>query len=1338
MKNKTQDELLEEISKLKSEITALKDQVKSIPEITKGLSDLANKEHLFRSLIKNINEALFEIDSNGIFRFISQQIEQIVGFTPEEIIGKPFAYFVGNNVEIINQRIDLIKEQKVLTSDYLLPKKEGGHVWVRISSQAVIENNKPERIFGTIIDITEKKESEIQLLRLFKAVEQTTVSIVITDLDANIVYANPKATETTGYELHELLGKNPRVLKSGETSLEEYQDLWNKITQGKVWEGVFHNKRKDGSLYWEFSKISPVINDKGEIINYIAIKEDISARKEAEMALVVSEKRLNQSQVLAKMGSFDLDIINRVSYWSNNIFNLYQIDPKQVTPSMEYLFQNRFLPEDVPTLREKMADVLRNPKAENFDFRIKLPDGSIRWFNNNLIPVYKDGVVVSLEGTNQDITEKKLAEEVIKRQFAEMHATLLAIPDLVFVINSQGDFLEFYSNKPNNFLVQPKIIIGSNLKDVFNEEISSFHLQKVEECIKKQSLVTYEYELVTDKGTNIFEARLSPINLEKVIVLSRNVTHEKGHLELIKKLSMAVNQSPVITLITDLEGNIEYVNPVFEKITGYSVEDVKDGNVELLKSEKTPRSVYYTMWKTLKSGGSWHGELLNKRKDGNEYWEDIFVTPIFNAENKITNYLAIKQDINSRKLAEIKINELNQSLENKVIERTSQLDEINQTLKLEMAEKEIIEYALIKSEEKYRSVIENIKEVVFITDTHGNWTFLNNSWTELTGFEIDESLGKVFIDYLHPDDRQTNWDLFKPLIEREKEYCRHEIRYLTREGGFKWVEVFARLGLTENNEILGTYGTLLDITERKLAEDLIKHQKDRLSYTLEGANLGTWEYNAQTNETRFNEKWAKMIGYTLEEVSQLSLKSILALYHPEDIVYGCKAMRDHLNGLTHNFTSEMRIKHKDGHWIWVTDNGKIISYSPDQKPEWLYGVHEDITQRKMAELEIHKAREDAESANMAKSEFLSRMSHELRTPLNSILGFAQLLEMGNINQAQEKEVNHILTSGKHLLNLINEVLDLSRIESGTLDLNMEPISIEEVLQEALELVSPIAQSKSIQIEKINYQETNLFVHSDSKKLRQILINILNNAIKYNHINGWVKLSCQIVQNAEYHNSILRLCVEDNGIGIAHENLDKIFSPFERIDSEKYLVEGTGLGLAVVKRLIIAIGGEVWVESQLGEGSKFYVELPLINPQSEISNKIKEVSEVEIVNLNQTNSILYIEDNLSNIELVKGIFSTLRPNVKLITSIYGKQTVKLAKQHQVSLILLDLNLPDIKGEEVLKIVNSDKDVCHIPVFIISADAMPDQVQKLLDLGAKEFISKPVEIAAFLKNVDKYLG
>ena len=206
----------------------------------------------------------------------------------------------------------------------------------------------------------------------------------------------------------------------------------------------------------------------------------------------------------------------------------------------------------------------------------------------------------------------------------------------------------------------------------------------------------------------------------------------------------------------------------------------------------------------------------------NLYWEDVLITPITNETGNVINYLAVKLDITQRKIAEQEIFELNTNLELKIKERTKELASTNQSLLNEMEIRNLAEKALSASEERYRSVVENVKEVIFITDNDGLWVFLNNAWEEITGFSVQESIGKVFVNYVHPDDRARNWELFEPLIQRKKEYCRHEIRYLTKDGGFRWIEVYARLGLNENDEITGTFGTLRDITEWKQLSEFEK------------------------------------------------------------------------------------------------------------------------------------------------------------------------------------------------------------------------------------------------------------------------------------------------------------------------------------------------------------------------------------------------------------------------------------------------------------------------------------------------------------------------------------
>lgn len=382
------------------------------------------------------------------------------------------------------------------------------------------------------------------------------------------------------------------------------------------------------------------------------------------------------------------------------------------------------------------------------------------------------------------------------------------------------------------------------------------------------------------------------------------------------------------------------------------------------------------------------------------------------------------------------------------------------------------------------------------------------------------------------------------------------------------------------------------------------------------------------------------------------------------------------------------------------------------------------------------AKKEAEEANQAKSDFLSRMSHELRTPMNAILGFAQLLEMGDLNEKQIKSVHHILNSGQHLLNLINEVLEITRIESGKISISLEPVNIMNVFRDVIETLTPAANARNIQLINVLDGKESFFIKADKQRIKQVVINLVNNAIKYNRVGGWVKLSAvEIVKN---DNAFIKLCIADNGPGIEPIHLKKLFIPFERIGAENSAVEGTGLGLAVVQQYTSLMGGICGVESIPNEGSVFWVELPKTQGLAE-TMQIKEEHfpvKPELVNIQHQAVVLYIEDNSSNIELVNQIIATTRPNVKIINSIYGRMAESLALEHHPHLILLDLNLPDIHGFEVFNILQQNNKLKNIPVVIVSADAVSLQVSRLLEAGAKKYLTKPFDIKDFLKILDEY--
>lgn len=408
--------------------------------------------------------------------------------------------------------------------------------------------------------------------------------------------------------------------------------------------------------------------------------------------------------------------------------------------------------------------------------------------------------------------------------------------------------------------------------------------------------------------------------------------------------------------------------------------------------------------------------------------------------------------------------------------------------------------------------------------------------------------------------------------------------------------------------------------------------------------------------------------------------------------------------------------------------------------------------RERSELEASARRAGAEAiaANRSKSEFLSRMSHELRTPLNAVLGFAQLLELEDLTPSQRESVDQILKGGRHLLTLIDEVLDISRIETGRLPLSPEAVPVVDALEEVLALMRPLAERHGISlvIEEPGACEAHAF--ADRQRLKQILLNLLSNAVKYNRVGGRAWVTCRATPDR------VAISVHDTGPGIAEEDLDRLFAPFERLGADRSDVEGTGIGLALSRRLAEAMGCTLTVESEPGRGSTFTLDLPRVEAPDRRLERLGHLrAESAGAGLGAAAAdgdgeasggggdgrggepiVLYIEDNPSNYKLVERLVA--RRNLRLLPAAHGRLGLDLARQHRPAAVLLDLHLPDLPGEEVLRELRDDPATAHIPVLVVSADATPGQVQRLLAAGAAAYLTKPIDAAELLDRLGSLVG
>ena len=559
-------------------------------------------------------------------------------------------------------------------------------------------------------------------------------------------------------------------------------------------------------------------------------------------------------------------------------------------------------------------------------------------------------------------------------------------------------------------------------------------------------------------------------------------------------------------------------------------------------------------------------------------------------------------------------------LEQKVEQRTVELQNTNKELLSEMYERQLADEALRQSNERFHTIIEAAPNALLLVNAAGRITFLNSQAERIFGYPREELLGKSIEMLIPPEFRQDHPHkraAYSGSPTTRDMGVGRDIFGLRKDGTTVPVEIGLNpINMQEGQHILAS---IIDITERKRAEHALKHLNEEL-------------------EQRVEQRTALLLA----------------------------------------------------------------------------------------------AKEEAERANQAKSEFLSRMSHELRTPMNAILGFSQILETDTqtpLSPDQHESVKEILHAGNHLLELINEVLDLARIESGRIDLSLEPVEVAPLLEECVTLLQPLANEHQITLAAD--LSNHVRVQADHIRLRQIILNLLSNAIKYNREAGRVDIHC----NASGADRV-RIAFHDTGRGIPPESLQLLFKPFERMESAYDAIEGTGIGLAISKRLTDAMNGTIGVESEAGKGSIFWVEFPLAASEPSLPESVAEMKRTQF-NRTDAHTLLYIEDNPANLRLVQKIIAT-HTDLLLLDAASAELGLEIAASQKPDIILLDINLPGMGGFEALQHLKENPVTRAIPVIAITANAMPKDVAQGIAAGFTDYLTKPLEIPRLLALLDSLLN
>jgi PAS domain S-box-containing protein len=776
--------------------------------------------------------------------------------------------------------------------------------------------------------------------------------------------------------------------------------------------------------------------------------------------------------------------------------------------------------------------------------------------------------------------------------------------------------------------------------------------------------------------------------------LQLEIAERKQNEERLRLLESVVVTANDAILITEAEPvdepgpRILYVNDSFTRMTGYSLEDVRGKTPRILQGPDTGHEARNKIRTALKRWRPVVVELINYHKDGTPFWVEISIVPVANEKGWFTHWVSVQRDVTQRKQSE---------------------------------------ESLRAAEERYRLLADNSLDLIGLLDLEGTVLYASPSHFHVLGYTDTELVNHNIFGIIHPDDGAPAGAAVQKLLASGQSQT-VEVRLGHKSG--QWLEVEAILSLVSNEgDNDGDKRILLsarDITLRKRASQQIRESQANLSALIENTADAVWSVDSDHRVLTFNSVLHDDLLGVFGRKTEVGT-SVRQLV-PPDIV-------DYWIALYDRALAGERFSLEQSYLVNGQTHFYDVAFNPIIAGDEVTGVavfSKDITTRKQTEVALEAAKEEAERANRAKSEFLSRMSHELRTPMNAILGFAQLLEMDDLETTQRLGVEQILKGGRHLLTLINEVLDIARIEAGQLSLSPEPVRVSEVVREAMALVQPLAAAREVHFDN-SVSSQSCHVIADRQRLKQVLLNLLSNAVKYNHHGGLVRLSCAPVGER------VRIEVSDNGPGIPSNSLEKLFVPFERLGADQQGVEGAGIGLSICQRLVEAMNGRIGVHSVENEGSTFWVELPgAEDPLRSFERGEADAPSApeEATSPRPSRVVLCIEDNLSNLKLIEHVLAR-RPEIQLLPAMQGRRGLELAREQKPDMILLDLHLPDMAGDEVLRHLRAQPETRDIPVVILSADATPGQIERLLAAGARDYLTKPLDVKRFLGVVEEVL-